>query len=132
MRPEQRTHWSGEALVDVERGVFVPMHRRRIGPVFQEFKSFATPERGKQNLLFGRWFAPRRARQIDFDAVIGTLQSETCSPGAAPVVGHRRQVQSAGRFSHARNFFFLTSLWPRSTWSASSRFCSLIEQVHND
>jgi len=27
----------------------------------------------KQNLLFGRWFAPRRGREINFDAVIETL-----------------------------------------------------------
>jgi molybdate transport system ATP-binding protein len=62
----------GEALVDTARGIFVPMHRRRIGLVFQDSNLF--PHMSvKQNLLFGRWFAPRHAREIGFDAVIETL-----------------------------------------------------------
>ena len=48
----------GHVLVDTARGVSVPRHRRRIGTVFQEGRLF--PHLSvRQNLLFGRWFAPR-------------------------------------------------------------------------
>ncbi len=50
----------GQVLVDTRSGVFVPKHRRRIGYVFQEARLF--PHLSvRQNLLFGRWFAPREA-----------------------------------------------------------------------
>ena len=43
-------------LVDTERGVFVPKHRRRIGYVFQDSRLF--PHLSvRRNLLYGRWFA---------------------------------------------------------------------------
>ncbi|MGA2637445.1 molybdenum ABC transporter ATP-binding protein [Methylocella sp.] len=62
----------GEPLVDVAKGVFVPPHRRRIGLVFQDSNLF--PHMSvKQNLLYGRWFAPKFSREIEFDAVIDTL-----------------------------------------------------------
>src|SRR5262244_1768050 len=44
-------------LVDRARGIFVPRHRRRIGYVFQEGRLFPHLT-VRQNLLFGRWFAP--------------------------------------------------------------------------
>lgn len=51
----------GEVLVDTQAGIFLPKHRRRIGYVFQEARLF--PHLSvRQNLLFGRWFAPRSAR----------------------------------------------------------------------
>jgi molybdate transport system ATP-binding protein len=62
----------GEPLVDVEKRIFVPPHKRRIGLVFQDSNLF--PHMSvKQNLLYGRWFAPKFSREIEFDAVIDTL-----------------------------------------------------------
>ena len=62
----------GEPLVDVAKRIFVPPHRRRIGLVFQDSNLF--PHMSvKQNLLYGRWFAPKFSREIEFDAVIETL-----------------------------------------------------------
>ncbi|HLH10648.1 MAG TPA: molybdenum ABC transporter ATP-binding protein [Methylovirgula sp.] len=59
-------------LVDTRAHIFLPPHKRRIGLVFQDSHLF--PHLGvKQNLMFGRWFAPRRTRAISFDAVIETL-----------------------------------------------------------
>jgi molybdate transport system ATP-binding protein len=59
-------------LVDTARGLFVPPHRRRIGLVFQDAHLF--PHLSvRRNLLFGRWFAPRRARAVTLDAVVETL-----------------------------------------------------------
>ena len=46
----------GQVLVDTERRVFVPAHRRRIGYVFQDSRLF--PHLSvRHNLLYGRWFA---------------------------------------------------------------------------
>jgi molybdate transport system ATP-binding protein len=46
----------GETLVDTERGVFLPKHRRRLGYVFQDSRLF--PHLSvRRNLLYGRWFA---------------------------------------------------------------------------
>jgi len=45
----------GQVLLDTERRVFVPKHRRHIGYVFQDsrlFPHFSV----QQNLLYGRWF----------------------------------------------------------------------------
>ncbi|QGM96795.1 molybdenum ABC transporter ATP-binding protein [Methylocystis parvus] len=73
MRPDSgHVRLDGEPLVDVEAGIFIPVSRRRIGLVFQDANLF--PHLSvKQNLLYGRWFAPRDARRIDFDAVVDTL-----------------------------------------------------------
>jgi molybdate transport system ATP-binding protein len=62
----------GRTLVDTETYVFVPKHRRRVGLVFQDAQLF--PHLSvRQNLLFGRWFAPKAERPIAFDPVVDTL-----------------------------------------------------------
>ncbi|HYP57571.1 MAG TPA: molybdenum ABC transporter ATP-binding protein [Beijerinckia sp.] len=87
----------GNPLVDRERGVFVPPHRRRIGLVFQDSHLF--PHLSvKQNLLFGRFFAPRRERAIDFDAVIETLGiASLLARHPARLSGGERQRVAIGR-----------------------------------
>lgn len=57
---EGRVVVDGQVLVDTQAGVFVPKHKRRIGYVFQEARLFPHLT-VRQNLLFGRWFAPRDA-----------------------------------------------------------------------
>ena len=63
----------GQPLVDVERGVFVPRHRRRVGYVFQDsrlFPHFSV----QQNLLYGRWFAKGAdGASGDFASVVSLL-----------------------------------------------------------
>ncbi|MGH6815085.1 MAG: ATP-binding cassette domain-containing protein, partial [Hyphomicrobiaceae bacterium] len=73
IRPEQGSVRFGDAvLVDTSRGVFVPRHRRRIGYVFQEGRLF--PHLSvRQNLLYGRWFAPKAERSDDLDRVVDLL-----------------------------------------------------------
>lgn len=63
----------GEALTDTERRIFVPPHRRQIGYVFQEGRLF--PHLNvRRNLLYGRWFAPRREGGAgEFDHVVDLL-----------------------------------------------------------
>ncbi|MEF3366633.1 molybdenum ABC transporter ATP-binding protein [Methylocystis sp. 9N] len=87
----------GEPLVDVEAGVFVPVSRRRIGLVFQESNLFPHLT-VKQNLLYGRWFAPRGARRIDFDAVVETLGiGQLLSRPPARLSGGEKQRVAIGR-----------------------------------
>ena len=72
-RPDRGTiTLDGRVLVDTEAGVFVPKHHRRVGLVFQDaqlFPHFSV----RQNLLFGRWFAPKSDRAIAFEPVVDTL-----------------------------------------------------------
>jgi molybdate transport system ATP-binding protein len=61
-----------EVLTDTANGIFVPAHRRRVGYVFQEGRLF--PHLNvRQNLLYGRWFAPKTSSGGDFDQVIELL-----------------------------------------------------------
>jgi molybdate transport system ATP-binding protein len=59
-------------LLDTARGTFVPRHRRRIGYVFQEGRLFPHLT-VRQNLLYGRFFAPQDARRDDLDKVVDLL-----------------------------------------------------------
>ena len=59
-------------LVDVEAGVFVPAHKRRIGYVFQDARLFPHLT-VSQNLRYGRFFTPAAERYADFDAVVELL-----------------------------------------------------------
>ncbi len=72
-RPDRgRVAIDGAALVDISRRLFVPMHKRRVGLVFQDSHLF--PHLSvRQNLLFGRWFARRAKAAVSFDGVVETL-----------------------------------------------------------
>ena len=59
-------------LVDTEKHVFVPKHDRRVGVVYQDAQLFPHLT-VRQNLMFGRWFAPRTEQAIAFGAVVETL-----------------------------------------------------------
>jgi molybdate transport system ATP-binding protein len=76
MRPDRGTiAVDGRVLVDTAKNIFVPKHARRIGVVYQDARLFPHLT-VRQNLLFGRWFARRTARQdrsVDFDQVVETL-----------------------------------------------------------
>lgn len=73
IRPDEgRVSVDGTDLVDTARGVFAPRHRRRIGYVFQEGRLF--PHLSvRQNLLYGRWFAPKTSSTGDLDRVVDLL-----------------------------------------------------------
>jgi molybdate transport system ATP-binding protein len=72
LRPDAgRVRIDGETMVDVERGVFVPAHARRIGVVFQDALLF--PHLSvRANLHYGRRMA-REGRAVDPDAVVEML-----------------------------------------------------------
>lgn len=59
-------------LVDTEKRHFQPPHRRRIGYVFQEGRLFPHLT-VQQNLLYGRWFAPRGSQPESLGRVVEML-----------------------------------------------------------
>jgi molybdate transport system ATP-binding protein len=74
VRPTRgRVKIDGQVLVDTERGVFVPKHRRRVGYVFQDSRLF--PHLSvRNNLLYGRWFArPDGGASGDLASVVKLL-----------------------------------------------------------
>ena len=73
VRPERgRIVVDGSVLIDTARGIRTPAHRRRVGYVFQEDRLFPHLT-VRQNLLFGRWFAPGPAPAARLDDVVDLL-----------------------------------------------------------
>lgn len=87
----------GETLMDSASGLFLPPHRRRLGYIFQDARLF--PHLSvRQNLMFGRWFAPRHARGTPVDPIIAMLDLAPLldrRPGA--LSGGERQRVAIGR-----------------------------------
>ena len=70
--PDARIAVDGRELVDTASGVFVPPHRRRIGYVFQDARLL--PHLSvRQNLLYGRYFAPKDERAPSEQEVVELL-----------------------------------------------------------
>jgi molybdate transport system ATP-binding protein len=74
IRPEKgRIVVDESVLIDTESGIRAPVHKRRIGYVFQEGRLFPHLT-VRQNLLFGRrWFAPRAETSVKFVDVVDLL-----------------------------------------------------------
>ncbi len=97
-RPDEgRIVLDGQVLVDTKAHIFVPPYRRRIGFVFQDSHLF--PHLSvRQNLMFGRWFAPRNERGIAFDSVVETLGiGHLLKRRPARLSGGERQRVAIGR-----------------------------------
>ncbi|MEP2716516.1 molybdenum ABC transporter ATP-binding protein [Pseudophaeobacter sp.] len=75
-------------LFDLDRGIWLPPHRRRIGYIFQEGRLFPHLT-VQQNLLFGRWFAPKGAAREDLDRIVTML-------GIAPLLSRQPGDLSGG------------------------------------
>ena len=89
IRPQRgRIAVDGAVLFDSERGIDLPVHRRRVGYVFQEARLFPHLT-VRQNLLYGRWFTPRAERVAGLDEVVGLL-------ALAPLLGRRPNRLSGG------------------------------------
>jgi molybdate transport system ATP-binding protein len=103
LRPQQgRVVVDGATLLDTERRVWVPAHRRRIGYVFQDARLL--PHLSvRRNLLFGRWFAPRQVGGASLEAVADLLGlSALLERRPAGLSGGERQRVAIGRALLAR------------------------------
>jgi molybdate transport system ATP-binding protein len=89
VRPDRgRVAVDGQVLLDTERGVFVPSHRRRIGYVFQDSRLF--PHLSvRRNLLYGRWFNREAGSATDLASVVDLL-------GISHLLERRPQSLSGG------------------------------------
>ena len=102
-RPERgRIEVDGAVLTDTTAGIFVPAHRRRVGYVFQEGRLF--PHLNvRQNLLYGRWFAPKPAPGGEFDHIVGLLGIDhLLARRPANLSGGEKQRVAIGRALLAR------------------------------
>jgi molybdate transport system ATP-binding protein len=73
IRPDRgRVVVGGATLVDTERGIYVPHHKRRIGYVFQDGRLFPHLT-VRQNLAYGRWFVPGSERTESLGKVADLL-----------------------------------------------------------
>lgn len=88
-RPERgRIVVDGRVLVDTERKIFVPRHRRRVGLVFQDARLF--PHMSVLgNLRYGRFFTPQSQRYASEEAVVELL-------GIGHLLGRRPSGLSGG------------------------------------
>jgi molybdate transport system ATP-binding protein len=89
-------------LTDTASGIFVPAHRRRVGYVFQEGRLF--PHLNvRQNLLYGRWFAPKAAGGADLDQIVELLGiGSLLARRPANLSGGEKQRVAIGRALLAR------------------------------
>lgn len=88
---------NGRVLVDTAQGIYIPMHRRRIGYVFQDPRLFPHLT-VRQNLLYGRWFTPADERRESFEHVIELLGiGALLDRGPALLSGGERQRVAIGR-----------------------------------
>jgi len=98
LRPEHgRVVLDGDVLLDTDQGIDVPSYGRRIGYVFQDGRLFPHLT-VRQNLLYGRWFAPDAGKQDSFDAVVEMLAlGPLLKRGTAKLSGGEKQRVAIGR-----------------------------------
>lgn len=87
----------GETVVDTERSLFVPPHKRRAGIVLQD--GHLLPHLDvRRNLTYGRFFTPPGERRIAFDDVVETLGiAHLLARKPATLSGGERQRVAIGR-----------------------------------
>lgn len=92
MRPDRgRIAIGGRVLFDSDHGINVPVHKRRLGYVFQDARLFPHLTVA-QNLRYGPWFAPRGQARPQLTPVIEML-------GLGPLLDRRPATLSGGEKS---------------------------------
>lgn len=98
VRPDRaRIVLDDRVLIDTEARIVVPRHRRRVGLVFQDAQLF--PHLSvRQNLDYGKWFAPGDGNGLAFDQVVTTLGIDhLLTRRPATLSGGERQRVAIGR-----------------------------------
>ncbi|MGB7242824.1 MAG: molybdenum ABC transporter ATP-binding protein [Sulfitobacter sp.] len=87
----------GQTLLDTEKGVNVPVHKRRLGYVFQDARLF--PHLSVQgNLMFGARYAPHTANGPTYDDVVDLLGlSDLTKRAPSTLSGGEKQRVALGR-----------------------------------
>src|SRR5690606_37619397 len=84
-------------LVDTEAGVRMPVHKRRVGFVFQEGQLLPHLT-VRQNLEYGGFFAPSGSEAVEFGTVVDILGiGHLLSARPATLSGGERQRVAIGR-----------------------------------
>jgi molybdate transport system ATP-binding protein len=98
IRPDRgRVVLDGVPVVDTEQGIFVPVHKRRVGYVFQDGRLLPHLT-VRQNLLYGRWFAPPSERRGEVDRIADLLGiSALVDRRPARLSGGEKQRVAIGR-----------------------------------
>jgi molybdate transport system ATP-binding protein len=79
---------AGTVLCDTATGLWLPPHKRRLGYVFQEARLFPHMT-VRQNLGYGRWFAPKTGQREDMRRIVEML-------GIGPLLDRRPAMLSGG------------------------------------
>jgi molybdate transport system ATP-binding protein len=97
-RPDRaRIVLDGEVLIDTGAGISRPVHRRRIGYVFQDARLFPHLTVA-QNLAYGRWFVPKAERYADRGLVLSLLGlTDLLARAPARLSGGEKQRVAIGR-----------------------------------
>lgn len=87
----------GTVLFDSENNTFLPPQARRVGYVFQDARLF--PHLSvRQNLAYGRWFAPRDAARVEMHRIVDLLGiGHLLSRRPAGLSGGEKQRVAIGR-----------------------------------
>jgi molybdate transport system ATP-binding protein len=73
LRPDRgRITVAGNVLTDTEARIFVPMHRRRVGVVFQDAQLFPHLT-VQQNIRFGQWFTRTKDHGLPLEVIVEVL-----------------------------------------------------------
>ncbi|TPN81556.1 molybdenum ABC transporter ATP-binding protein [Mesorhizobium sp. CU2] len=98
IRPDKgRITVDGRVLVDTQAGIFVPVHKRRIGMVFQDARLFPHMSVAA-NLRYGLWFTPPAERYANIDAVVDLLGiGQLLNRRPAKLSGGEKQRVAIGR-----------------------------------
>ncbi|MBY0558396.1 molybdenum ABC transporter ATP-binding protein [Hyphomicrobium sp.] len=63
---------AGNVLTDTEAGIFIPMHQRRVGVVFQDAQLFPHLT-VQQNIKFGQWFTRMHDQGLPLEVIVEVL-----------------------------------------------------------
>ena len=90
-------HVGNRVLVDTARGIWVPVHKRRVGLVFQDGQLLPHLT-VRQNLSYGRYFNPPDSHAVSFEAVVDLLGiGPLLSSMPGTLSGGERQRVAIGR-----------------------------------
>ena len=123
----------GDALLDTDRRLFIPAHRRRFGYVFQEPRLFPHLT-VRQNLTYGRWFAGRAEVRADMERILDMLGSHVDENAliSSLAVADKQMVEIAKAISRDARVIFMDEPTGGLDVSVQARLLDLVRGLVND